>query len=254
MKFFYMILVMYVNFMMLCSTQASQSTYGPEAVGTIHIHVNTANTAQSSASPVVNQNTFQSVDQQAIVGSKCDMLDQYYNQLQKIVEEKIYEMQGLSTSLLGWMCSNKIKTIGLAMILSYAYLQWQIIAANKIIMDPSSWSNWRHTDSLEQLLSIPQAQIESDLLFAIQTKFVHPDRPTDFIFSIVQSLQSLKEEIVCVKEQLTRFQWLEKCRCLSLFFIDEDKVSQTIEQHRKLLFMQHIFLSWCAQYKINKNH
>ena len=123
-----------------------------------------------------------------------------------------------------------------------------------IINDPSSWSNWHYGQSLQDLFATPQSVLESDLLFAIQTKYVHPINPTDFIYSIVQSSLSLKEEIKIVEQQIWYYQWLAKCQILPLFFLTTQELEDLKEQHRKLLFMQHIFASWCAHYKIDKNN
>lgn len=132
----------------------------------------------------------------------------------------------------------------------YSYCAYQIYQANKIIYDPAAWSNWQGEKTLEELLELSQHQLESQLIFDCQLRHIHPTNPTDFIYALVQSSISLQQEIDVMALQITRYQWLARCRCLRLFFIDQASVGILQEKHKKLLFMKHIFASWCARYKI----
>ena len=221
---------------------------------TINITLNTANRADlnqiNDLTQQANHAAVQKTDVTTKVGNDFDLYKKLYAFLQKQSEHA----HSTSLDMLSWMNHNKIKTACLTMVLTYGCIATQIYRANLKINDPSSWSNWHHTQTLEDLFATPQSQLESDLLFAIQTKYVHPINPTDFIYSIVQSSQSLKDEIKIVQDQIWRYEWIAQCQCLPLFFIQEQDVEDLKNRHRKLLFMQHLFASWCAHYKIGKNN
>jgi hypothetical protein len=130
---------------------------------------------------------------------------------------------------------------------------YKIHRTNLIFNDVNSWSNWQSGRSLDDLFAMSHQKLESDLLFEIQTRYVHPCNPTDFIYSIVQSSTSLNTELEILHEQISRYKWLETFQCMPLFFIHKNELEALQEKHRKLSFMKHIFASWCANYKINKN-
>jgi hypothetical protein len=222
----------------------------------VHVHVNTANkagvTQQNQLEQQADHFSTQSTDVKTnLTSEKNDpslqqqLYDFYQDQSKKIKETSIDTIR--------WIKDNKLKTASIAILSCYSYIAYQIYQANGIINDLNSWSNWHNSRSLNDLFATPQATLESDLLFAIQTRYVHPVNPTDFIYSIVQASNSLQKEMLILQEQIARYKWLQKSRCMALFFIDEQEIASLQEKHRKLSFLKHIFSSWCANYKIDKN-
>lgn len=229
----------------------NQSSHNP--IPTINITVTTANNADLQQSNNFNQTSKnQSCQQNYAIEKSAHAHAQ--ETLYAFLDKQFQQAQSTSASLLNWSICNKIKSLGLSIIFIYSCIIAHIHKNYSIINDPASWSNWHHGQSLQDLFATPQSALESDLLFAIQTKYVHPINPTDFIYSIVQSSLSLKEEIKIVEQQIWYYQWLAKCQILPLFFLTTQELEDLKEQHRKLLFMQHIFASWCAHYKIDKNN
>jgi len=145
-------------------------------------------------------------------------------------------------------------TLSCSVILAaYTYILYQIHCSHIIIHDSRAWSNWNHGKTLEQLFAISQHQLETELLFAFQHRYIHPTNPTDFMYSLVQSSISLQQEIDLVQQQIQWYQWIIACRCSRVFFIDDAALVVLQDKQRKLAFMKHIFSSWCANYKIEKN-
>lgn len=173
-------------------------------------------------------------------------LYEYYEQQSKIFNET-------STDVVTWVKNNKFKTVGIGLLIFYSYISYQIYQADLIINDHNSWSNWHNSKSIEDLFETPHHKLESDLLFTIQTKYVHSINPTDFIYSLVQSSISLNAEIKIVQDQISRYAWIKTCQCMPLFFIETDDLKALEEKNRKLAFIKHLFSSWCATYKIDKN-
>lgn len=192
---------------------------------------------------------------------KTDAPTQAISLLSQDVPQQLYDFcdkqrqkaQTESMHFVSWIFNNKIKTAATIILTSYAVIQYQIYQASLIINSPQAWSNWQNNKSLTDLFAIDHSTLESDLLRAIQARYVHPSNPTDFIYSIVQASNCLHHEIKIVEEQLNRYAWIKACKTTDLFLISLKDIEAVAEKHKKLLFLKHIFSSWCANYKIDKN-
>lgn len=225
----------------------------PAGAAVYNIHINTANKADLTQSNQMDQEANHHAMQKTNVTTNVDSGPDYKQKLYDFYEEQSKKFQDASTSVITWTQNNKLKTAGAIMLFCYSIIAYKIYQSNSIINDPNSWSNWHNSRSLDDLFATPQATLEANLLFAIQTRYVHPVNPTDFIYSIVQASNSLQEEMKEVSAQIARYKWLETCQCMTLFFIDAQELASLQEKHRKLSFLKHIFSSWCANYKIDKN-
>ncbi|MDP3787787.1 MAG: hypothetical protein Q8Q60_00545 [Candidatus Chromulinivorax sp.] len=239
------------------TTYASQQIVPEQSEGNtiIHITVNGASNSQLTQKNNLDQqadhDAAQSTDTKANATTiiKPELSQQFYDFYQK----QLQNTQQSSVNAINWMQGNKIKTICITILSSYSYISYQIYRSNLIINDPNSWSNWNNSRSLNDLFAASQSKLESDVLFSIQTRYVHPTNPTDFIYSIVQASNSLQEEIQTVQGQISRYTWINRCRSMELFFITLQDLESLQEKLRKLLFIKHVFASWCANYKIDKN-
>ncbi len=220
---------------------------------TINITLNTANRADLNQINDLTQNSYHQAIQKTRSFINTDDPYNLYEKFSSFCKEQTDHARNSSISILSWLEHNKIKTGCAALLAMYAYVSIQIYHNNQIINDTNSWSNWNN-HILEELLGKPQHLLESDLLFTIQSKYVHPTNPTDFIYSIVQSSISLKQEIQILQDQIWCYERIEQCKCLPLFFIQSQDVEILKNKYRKLLFIQHIFASWCGRYKIDKNN
>jgi len=232
----------------VCTEPNKSNNYQQPSVS---VYVNTANQAHANQNNDFNQQANHSAVQTTHVATQQepDLKQKFYD----FYEHQTARSQEVSASTITWIQNNKFKTIGAGLLTAYSYIFYQICQANLIINSPESWSNWHNNRSLEDLFAIPQNKLESDLLFSIQTRYVHPVNPTDFIYSIVQSSISLNKEMQTLEDQILRYKRLEQCRSLPLFFIDIQELASLQDKHKKLSFIKHIFSSWCATYKIDKN-
>ena len=170
-----------------------------------------------------------------------DLIDpDFKKKLYDFYQEQSKKLQEASINITTWAQANKLKTMGIVLLLSYSCIAYQIYRANLIINATQSWSNWHNGRNLEDLFATPQNKLEADLLFAIQTRYVHPVNPTDFIYSIVQSSNSLQEEINILEEQIMRYTWIKKAQCMPLFFIDEQELESLQDKKKKLAFLKYI--------------
>ncbi len=220
------------------------------------INLNTANTAGLTQQNQLDQHANHSSAQKTEVktDTKMELIDpEFKKKMYDFYQEQSRRLQEASADIITWAKMNKLKTMGITLLLGYSCIAYQIYRSNAIINDPQSWSNWHNSRCLEDLFTTPQNKLEADLLFAIQTRYVHPVNPTDFIYSIVQSSNSLQEEIKVIEEQITRYKRIQSMQCMPLFFIDEQELESLQEKNRKLAFLKYILSSWCANYKIDKN-
>lgn len=247
----YCIFFLLINFIF---TSFCQQT--PQMPPTVNVYVNTANKSQVHQENNTNQHANHT---SAPTNNTSTYLK--VNELQESLEQRLYDYytkqsinyKDTATNIFVWMQDNKIKTGVIGLFAIYSSVYYQIYQANLIIDDINSWSNWNYNMSLENLLNCQKNKLESDLLFEIQTRYVHPVHPTDFIYPLVEASKSLEKELQTVQEQIVRYQWIENCACMTLFFIDENERDRLKEKLRKLLFTKHLFASWCASYKIDKN-
>lgn len=215
----------------------------------VNVHVHTANQASLNQSNSSHQNAHHT----SIPQTSVTTISKNEPSLQDQLHDYYQEIQDSSASFVTMIQHNKIKAVAMGCACLYSSIAYQIYRTNSSLNDQNSWSNWRHNMSIEDLFASSQSSLEADLLFAIQTRYVHPTNPTDFIYSIVQASNRLQEEMIRLEEQITRYQWLEKCRCMTIFFLEPQGLLQLQEKHKKLAFIKHIFASWCANYKIEKN-
>ncbi|MGZ6250578.1 MAG: hypothetical protein ACXWL2_00965 [Candidatus Chromulinivorax sp.] len=177
----------------------------------------------------------------------------WQKQLNDIFQERLNLIKKNSEQASDWVQSHKIISVSLFCSTIYGYLFYQIYTANQIINDPNAWCNWNYKRTIDDLFVIPQKQLESEILFAVQNRYVDKENPINFIYSIVQVLQAIQEETLVLQNQINRYDLILKCYCNNIFFITQQDLIDLQEKQRKLSFIKHILTSWCASYKIDKN-
>lgn len=182
---------------------------------------------------------------------------QFNEQSQKTIQEYIsHQMEsckGIMASITNFIGNNKIKCTCAGIAALYSYIGYQIYNRQQILTTASSWNSWRNNCSFEEFMSYPAQNIGDDLIYEIQTRYADPENPTNFIYSLVEFSKKLAYEIKNTEELLTIYTWLERVRCSHLFFVDAATIATAQAKLHKLLFIKHIFATWYASYKIEKN-
>jgi len=168
------------------------------------------------------------------------------------LQDQQKKWQGSLTDILTWIHNNKIKSICIGGVSMYSYILYQIHRSNQIINDQSSWVNWKNFMTIDDLFVIAEKELERELIHAIQSRYVHPVNPTDSIYSMVQFSKTIQQEIELLHQQITLYQWIETIHASKLFFIDIADLIKLHDKYKKLNFIKHIFISWCATCKIEK--
>lgn len=160
---------------------------------------------------------------------------------------------GLIVDCVRWIQNNKIKSVCISGLSIYSYIMYQIYRAKQIINDQTSWIHWKSSMSVDDLFMISQKELEHELIHAIQSRYVHSINPTDSIYSLVEFSKDLQQEFEILQQQIIVYQWIESLGASNLFFIQAVDCALLQEKYKKLNFIKHIFISWCADYKIEQN-
>lgn len=152
-----------------------------------------------------------------------------------------------------WLQTNSIIFAGTGLATLYSYTMYIIYENNRLLDDPCAFACWQNNKSLEELLATPVVQLESDLLDFFYHRYVDPSHPLDGNYALIQSSLALDKEIEVVVQQISLYQWIIACRCSSIFFIDKTKLVDLQNKQKKLLFMKHVFRSWCAKTNVEKH-
>ncbi len=185
--------------------------------------------------------------------AKVDALAANLQVVQPEVKEPQVPVENSLNSFLNWITDHQIVVAGGVVVTLYSSIFYEIYKVDQVLNDPLAWSNWHNNKKLEDFFTLPAAQLEADLLYAFQHRYIDVTNPMDFMYSLSQSALALDKEIELVHQQLARYQWIERSRCSRLFFVSADAIASLQEKQRKLAFLKHIFSSWCAHHKIEKN-
>lgn len=157
------------------------------------------------------------------------------------------------TALTEWIKTNKIKVILTSLTSGYALLALYLMRIYARMHDQTLWSRWRYEDSYEQLMSIPQKELARDLVFAIQQRYTTSAQFNDFIRPLVQFMRDIEKEKKMLKRYIETTKWIGRVRLQRIFPINDTKIELAKTLLQRLLFLEHIFISWAAEFKIQQN-
>jgi len=152
-----------------------------------------------------------------------------------------------------WIKTNKYKITAAGVCSCYVVLATYLIRASFRMHDEALWARWRIEDSYEQLMSTPQKQLAQDLVFAIQRRYTSEKQFTDFIQPLTTFLADLEQEKRLLKNYITAAKWITTTRLDYVLPINEKKIKLAKKLLRRLYFIEHVFLSWAAEFKIAQN-
>lgn len=226
-------------------------------------------TRNMDSHPVLNQTNSQVTTQQALqdTNQRVDQLAQQiasqraqqfsYASLKNTIKDTAHaarEQIGAHIGAFGeWLKTNKYKLTGLGVLCCYFALIVYIARANHRINDYALWARWRIEDSFEQLASIPHKQLAQDLVFSIQRRYTNEKQFTDFIQPLSQFLHDVAQEKKLLKNYLTAGKWITRLRLQYILPINQKRIDLAKNLLQRLCFIEHVFLSWAAEFKIQQN-
>ena len=212
----------------------------------VNVNVNlNLNQNQSSGQTTTTSNDLQQLSSQKQTSIQDSLQNLYNDQMQKC--------HGSAMSLLAFIGNNKIKCTCATLAAIYTYTMYQIYTNQQIMNDPASWCNWRNDLQIEKLLEASSEKTGLELLHEIQSRYADPTNPTNFIYSLVQFIRILQDEIEQLEKLKNLCSWIDAAGCSRLFFIDATTMATIQAKMHKILFIKHIFATWYATYKMDRN-
>jgi len=222
------------------------------------VYILSAAFLQANPQTVVNNNITLNTNQNSENNNKLDNKSLQTNEqmqaaLQKTFNDAQEMYKNATTSIIDYIKNNKIKCSCITLASFYAYISYQIYTKQQVVDNPSAWSNWYNNYSIEELFAIPGEKLGGELLHEIQSRYADPENPTNFIYSLVQFSKILQAEIDALEDQKTIYTWIQRMHCNQIFFIDNNAITEIQTKIHKVLFLKHIFTTWYATYKIERN-
>lgn len=155
--------------------------------------------------------------------------------------------------IIDYITTHKLVLTCSSLISLYGYAYYKVYSLQKNL-EHHTWSLWRNTIPLEELIRLPFDTVMKDLLVSIQQEYQHPDHITDFLTPLTKFMRALDTEF----EQLESYaQWytrLDNLRCIPLFTNNTTLIEAVPERMRRLATLKEFFLRWIAEYKIMLNN
>jgi hypothetical protein len=175
------------------------------------------------------------------------------NEIKNSINERAQQIKDQLISLKEWSKENKYKLIIACACSAYAVLFAYLVRGNLRMQDEALWARWRIEDSFEQLASIPHKQLAQDLVFTIQRRYTTETQFTDFIRPLTQFLHDVGQEKKLLKNYLAAGRWIMRLRLDYILPINQKKMELAQKLLQRLCFIEHVFLSWAAEFKIQQN-
>ena len=128
----------------------------------------------------------------------------------------------------------------------YVWLNYQLHAVSTMINDETSWSNWKATASMQQLVCAPHADLIPQLIADIQKKYLLSKKAClscNHASAFDQFIKEVSQELALLQNYATIQKWT-KIAYLSKFFYFPYKRSMIQEKINRLHIMLDIFISW----------
>lgn len=206
-------------------------------------------TTTLQAAQVNNQETIQANNQEATQTTITSMK----NDIKTVIKERVQEAQDHLNLLKEWTKENKYKLIIACGCSAYAALFAYLVRGNLRMQDEALWARWRIEDSFEQLASIPHKQLAQDLVFAIQRRYTSETQFTDFILPLTHFLHDVAQEKKLLKNYLAAGRWIMRLQLHYILPTNQKKMELAQSLLQRLCFIEHVFLSWAAEFKIQQN-
>ncbi len=175
------------------------------------------------------------------------------NEIKNVIREQTDSAKNNFISIKEWAELNKKKLIFGCMGAGYIALLAVLIRTNWRISDQNNWSHWRYDESLEELMQIPQKELAHSLVFTIQRRYTTEKQFADFIQPLMHFMHDVEQEKKWLKNYIRIGKILMFSRLHYIVPINQTKINQAEQLLQRVLFFEHVFLSWAAEFKIEQN-
>ena len=182
------------------------------------------------------------------------------NTIRLFLSQKIEQIKAVSPRAIGQSAAHW-GNIHKKQILLYSAGTGYVVAAGILIhgtlfmRKSTPWASWKKQLSMEELLGIPQDQLGTELIHAIQQRHVNVQNPTDHITPLVRFVQAVDREMKMLNRYILLATSIRRCRLMRIFPTNNHKIEQAQELKQRLGFVKHTFISWAATDNLaNFNH
>lgn len=127
------------------------------------------------------------------------------------------------------------------------------VKANAYMARLDTWSVWKRTYLLEELMRIPQNELANELLLEIQRRYINQNNPTDFITPLITFVREVDLELKALKRIQFLAKWLSRLFVARIFPLNREVVASIDERVKRLTYVHNVFSSWAAEYTVEHN-
>jgi hypothetical protein len=132
----------------------------------------------------------------------------------------------------------------------YTYCYYQIRKAVWLMQDKNAWCNWKKDEvSFQELCSMPRKQLAEELLQKIQTRYLNPKNPADYVGPLNIFLEDYRAELCTFRTYFRIAKLLKKFHITHFFPIVEKEIAAIKERIERLSYLKSVFFDWTTEYK-----
>lgn len=135
---------------------------------------------------------------------------------------------------------------------SYGYLYYKVRAIQSYVDNATIWSAWKQSTPFEKLLALPQDQLMHELMTTIQERYMNAENPTDFLTPLMTFAKDIENEIALLASYHSYISWSMQFSLQKIVPIADMLLSQLTEKKQRAIYINTLFQSWLAQYKLEQ--
>jgi hypothetical protein len=167
---------------------------------------------------------------------------------QQIFTQSNYE--SFKTLLKKIMWENRYKITFGSLLCSYGILSLLLLTDHRFLHSPNRWSNWKTECSFADLCSIPEKELEKELIRAITQRHCNKKNPTDMVHPLIKFINDIDKEISRAQRYVKIAHLITRLHLITIFPTNQTKIENTQHVLDRAHFIKHIFLSWLSEYNL----
>ncbi len=201
----------------------------------IHNNMNSQNQVSHESETQVHQQAYQA---------------QTATTIQNMLHQARDQAQEYTHGIFSWINQNKKMTLFYGAMIGYSYVWYKLLSLHYALSQTTSWSKWRETMTLEELLAKPQQEVAADLLIAIQRHYTTPEQFDDLLTPLIAFVRDVESEIDQLR-QLEKFHaWIDRLK-ISFLFPKQSALLETSQASiHRLTYLKNILLNWVSEHKV----
>jgi hypothetical protein len=207
----------------------------------------TVNTSSNAASKAESESNSQS----AAYAFLSNKLNNVMQSIQSITTENV------SHGLQKCFGTYKWHIFVIAPTTTYLTLCIFLIHVERIMNNPTNWTQWKHHLSIEELNSYclddkEKNQFTQDLIKDILKRHLNTTQPTNHISPLVGFILAIDRESALVTHYIRIAQLLKLSKTINIFPTNAEKLEKAKECKQRLELVKKLFLGWTATHNLEQ--